>query len=64
MNSITEVTATQWEGGWELSIDGDPVTQVPALDNAVQQVRDYLDTTEPGVDHSGITVRICTEPSV
>lgn len=63
MNSI-EVTATQWENGWELSLDGEPVTQVATLDNASQQVHDYLDTAEPGVDHSGITVCIRTEPSI
>lgn len=58
MNSIIEVTATQWESGWELSIDGEPVTQVATLDNANQQVRDYLDTVEPNVDHSSDDVRI------
>lgn len=57
MTSI-EVTATRWEGGWELAIDGDPVTQVRTLDRAAQQVRDYLDTAEPDVDHSDVDVRI------
>lgn len=61
MNSIIEVTATRWEGGWELAIDGDPVTQVRTLDHAAQQVRDYLDTAEPDVDHTDIDVRVRAE---
>ncbi|MFB2580863.1 antitoxin HicB [Herbiconiux sp. P15] len=51
-----DVTATRWVGGWELAIDGDPVTQVRTLDHAAQQVRDYLDTAEPGTDHSTVEV--------
>lgn len=53
-----DVTATRWEGGWELAIGGDPVTQVRTLDRAAQQVRDYLDTAEPDVDHSDVDVRL------
>lgn len=53
-----DVTATRWEGGWELAIDGDPVTQVRTLDRAVQQVRDYLDTIEPDVDHGDVSVNL------
>ncbi|QHC60406.1 antitoxin HicB [Rathayibacter sp. VKM Ac-2760] len=55
--SIT-VTAHHWEHGWELWIDGEAATQVSTLDKAVQQVRDYLDTVDPNVDHGewGVTV--------
>lgn len=56
-----EVTATRWEGGWELAIDGEPVTQVSTLDHAAQQVLDYLDTAEPAVDHSGVHVQLRPE---
>lgn len=53
-----DVTATRWDGGWELAIDGDPVTQVRTLDRAERQVRDYLDTLDPAVDHSGVSVNL------
>lgn len=52
------VTARRWERGWELEIDPDNITQVRSLDRAAQQVRDYLDTAEPDVDHSDVDVRI------
>lgn len=55
-----EVTATQWSGGWELAIDGEPVTQASTLDRAPQQVIDYLDTADPDADHSDVDVRIVT----
>ena len=55
MSAIT-ATATRWEHGWELAIDGDVVTQVSTLANARQQLRDYLDTIEPDVDHSTWTI--------
>ncbi|WGW13375.1 hypothetical protein LWF01_06310 [Saxibacter everestensis] len=31
MSTTIDVTATRWSGGWELAIDGDPVTQVRTL---------------------------------
>ncbi|WP_091727615.1 hypothetical protein [Nocardioides scoriae] len=37
-------TALRWESGWELHVEGEGVTQVRTLDNAVAQVRDYLET--------------------
>lgn len=55
MSTIT-ATATRWEHGWELSIDGDVVTQVSTLAKARQQLRDYLDTIDPDVDHSIWTI--------
>ena len=45
-------TAQRWEHGWELSINGEVVTQVTTLDTAEQQVRNYLDTIKPEVDHT------------
>jgi DNA-directed RNA polymerase specialized sigma24 family protein len=51
MKSIT-VTAHRWEHGWELWINDEPATQVTTLDQARQQVIDYLDTIGPAIDHS------------
>lgn len=56
MNII--ITAHRWDGGWELHQDGEAITQVTTLDKAVNQVRDYLDTVEPDVDHSAWTVEV------
>lgn len=50
--SVVTVTAHRWDGGWELHLDGEPITQVVTLDKAPGQVRDYLDTIAPDVDHS------------
>lgn len=50
MNITT--TAHRWEHGWELWLDGEPATQVTTLDQAAEQVRDYLDTIRPETDHS------------
>jgi hypothetical protein len=55
------VTAHRWEHGWELWVDGEPATQVTTLDKAEQQVRDYLDTIDPDVDHGGWTVTVVPE---
>lgn len=54
------VQAHRREGGWELHIDGEPVTQVGTLDGAVQQYRDYLDTKEPDRGHD--TERVIIVP--
>lgn len=53
--------ASRWEGGWDLVIDEDNATSVSALKHAKQQVRDYLDTIEPEVDHSQVKILICAE---
>lgn len=37
-----EVTASRWEKGWELDIDGVGVTQSRSLRNVDEMVRDYL----------------------
>lgn len=47
-----EIVAKRWRGGWELSHDGETWTQVATLERAVEQVRDYLDTIEPDVEHA------------
>lgn len=36
------VTATRWDDGWELDIDGVGVTQCRTLGSAEHMVRDYL----------------------
>lgn len=56
MNTVA--SAHKWEHGWELHLDGIPVTQVVTLDKAEQQVRDYLDTVEPEVDHGAWDITI------
>lgn len=57
---MSTVTATfeRWAHGWELTVEGDAEvsTQVTTLSRARQQVRDYLDTIDPDVDHSDWTV--------
>ncbi len=54
-------TAHKWVQGWELYLDGEPATQVATLDKAEQQIRDYLDTVDPGTDHSDWNVTIVPE---
>lgn len=54
-------TAHRWEHGWELWIDGEAASQVSTLDKAEQQIRDYLDTEEPDVDHSDWRVTVVPE---
>lgn len=52
------VQARAWSGGWELVLDDGQATQVSELDFAEQQVRDFLDTLEPELDHSDVDVEI------
>lgn len=56
------VVAHRWERGWELWLDGEPATQVDDLRRAESQVRDYLDTVNPHVDHSRWRVTVLREP--
>lgn len=56
-----DVIARRWQGGWELEIDIANITQCRTLNTATQQVRDYLDTLEPDVDHSELEVLITPE---
>jgi DNA-directed RNA polymerase specialized sigma24 family protein len=57
MNSIT-ATAHRWEHGWELRLNGEAVTQVTTLDKAIGQIRHYLDTVTPEVDHSSWEITV------
>lgn len=52
------VTARRWEGGWELWIDEDHVTQSSTLADAEQQVRDYLDSDDDTVNHDDWVITI------
>lgn len=53
-----KVTATPWSSGWELTLDDDNITSTRRLSDAHQQVRDYLDTIQPNVDHSHAHIEI------
>ncbi|GAA3052010.1 MULTISPECIES: hypothetical protein [Actinomycetes] len=44
MSTTYEVDARRWSGGWELHIVDVGVTQCRTLDQAEDQVRDYLET--------------------
>ena len=44
MSETYKVIAKRWDGGWELHIQGEGVTQVRTLDKAEAQVRDWLAT--------------------
>lgn len=52
---MSTVTATfeRWAHGWELTVEGEEEvsTQCTTLSKAHQQIRDYLDTVTPEVDH-------------
>lgn len=63
MITVDKVTviARRWSGGWELIIDDDNATAVRTLARATEQVRDYLDTVEPGVDHAEVDVDIVAD---
>lgn len=59
---ILTITARRWEGayegGWEL-YDGDHIlTQVTRLNDARQQVIDYLDTIDPKTPHDDWDIRL------
>ena len=57
-DSTITVTAKRWTHGWELHIGSEDVTQVGSLAHADQQIRDYLDTMDPDVDHSQWTINL------
>jgi len=52
------VHAIKWDGGWELHIDGEGVTQVRTLDRARQQVADYLETMHDGLDAGDVEIEV------
>lgn len=55
------VHARKWSGGWDLIIDDDNATSTRHLADAVDQVRDYLDTLDPDTDHSAVQVDVVPE---
>lgn len=59
---MINVTATKWKLGWELALDSGGVTQARTLATAERQVRDYLDSVDPDVDHS--EVEVCVVPRI
>ncbi len=59
--TTVHVTARRWERGWELWIGDEVATQVDALERTEAQVRDYLDTIDPEVDHSDAKVEVAVE---
>lgn len=58
--STYTVTAVRWSRGWELHIEGEGVTQVRTLDQATEQVRDYL-TTVHQADFSEASIRVTAD---
>ncbi|MFC7581094.1 antitoxin HicB [Schaalia naturae] len=58
MSKTIRITAKRWAGGWELWNGDDVWTQVDVLSRARQQVVDYLDTVEDGIEHSGWSIEI------
>ncbi|MCI1641632.1 MAG: antitoxin HicB [Actinomyces sp.] len=61
MSKTIRITAKRWAGGWELWNGDDVWTQVDVLSRARQQVVDYLDTVEDGIEHSGWDIEITPE---
>lgn len=55
------VRAVRWAHGWELHIEGEGVTQCRTLDQADQQVRDYLATVH---DHDFDGAEIVVVPDL
>ena len=61
---ILTITARRCEGAYEVGCelyDGDHIlTQVARLEDARQQVIDYLDTIDPKISHDGWDIRIAS----
>lgn len=60
MNTV-DVVATQFGRFYQLEINGVSVAQTDQLINAKFLVRQYLDTVEPFIDHSGWGVRVSVD---
>ena len=58
MSQTIDITAKPWEGGWELWHDDEVWTQVNTLARARQQIVDYLDTVDEGVEHAAMNIVI------
>lgn len=56
--SVVHVVAKRWRGGWEFHLGPEDVTQGATLGDVARQVFDYLETREPGVDHSATSLSI------
>ena len=52
------VQARRWGGGWELHIHGEGVTQCRTLEQAGQQVLDYLETVHDDFDSDAAHIEI------
>ncbi|MDR1808059.1 MAG: antitoxin HicB [Propionibacteriaceae bacterium] len=61
MSGQVTVRATRWQLGWDLELVGGGVTQVRTLARAAAQVRDYLDTVDPAIDHAGWEIDVVPE---
>lgn len=59
-----KVYARPWDKGWELHIDDEHVTQVELLNDAVQQVKDYLQTVSPETNYDDLKIVIKINPKV
>lgn len=56
---IYTVTATRWDDGWELNIDGVGVTQCRSLGTAEHMVRDYLRLEgHEGWENAGVDIAV------
>lgn len=53
-----DVRARRWRGGWELHIDGEGVTQCRTLEQAAQQVLDYLATVHDDFDSDDAHIEV------
>ena len=63
MSQTINITAKPWEGGWELWHGDEVWTQVNTLARARQQVVDYLDTVDEGVENAAMNIVITPEVS-
>ena len=61
MSQTINITAKPWQGGWELWHGDEVWTQVNTLARARQQVVDYLDTVDEGVEHAAMNIVIIPE---
>lgn len=62
--AMVTVAVTPWQHGYEVALDGEPITQAADLDGVGRQVRDYLDTRDPRSDHGTVDVHLrLTTPS-
>ena len=58
MSQTIDIIAKPWEGGWELWHGDEVWTQVNTLARARQQIVDYLDTVDEGVEHAAMNIVI------